>query len=405
MTRRALAGERIPFVLAVLVVWTLLRLVTTAILVWITYAEQDPAVFTGEQPPFFDVAILWDGKWYQRIALEGYPDVLPVDRMGEVQQNPWAFYPVFPMAVRLLMSVTGLTFGVAATLVATVLGYAAALVIAGLLRQLVGPAAALGGVALVGAFPASPTLQVAYTESLALLLLAGVLWLLVRRQWLGAAAVALLTGLARPIALPLGLVALVAVIVRWRGRHDDPVTAREAAGMLSALVACGLSGLIWPALAWLGTGRPDAYPVTMSAWRQGEQITPFVPAIEVSQFLFGDLLGPGLLVALAAALVAAVAGPWARGLGVELRTWCLGYPLYLAAALDPWTSIYRYLLPLFPLFVLLIGAGWARDDERGRQPGWLLGLRTGVFVAIFIGWQVWWTWELFRFEPPSDYPP
>jgi hypothetical protein len=222
---------------------------------------------------------------------------------------------------------------------------------------------------------------------------------------MGAAAVALLTGLARPIALPLGLVALVAVIVRWRGRHDDPVSPSEAAGMLSALVACGLSGLIWPALAWLGTGRPDAYPATMSAWRQGEQITPFRPTVEVSQFLFGDLLGPVLLLALAAALVTAVAGPWARGLGVELRTWCLGYPLYLAAALDPWTSIYRYLLPLFPLFVLLIGAGWARDDERGRQPGWLLGLRTGVFVALFVGWQVWWTWELFRFEPPSDYPP
>jgi hypothetical protein len=177
--RRALTGERVPFVLAVLAVWTLLRLVTTAILLWITYAEQDPAVFTGEQPPFFDVAILWDGKWYQRIALEGYPDRLPVDRLGEVEQNPWAFYPVFPMAVRLLMSVTGLTFGVAATIVATLLGYAAALVIAGLLRRLVGAAAALGAVALVGAFPASPTLQVAYTESLALLLLAGVLWLLV----------------------------------------------------------------------------------------------------------------------------------------------------------------------------------------------------------------------------------
>jgi hypothetical protein len=403
--RRALAGERVPFVLAVLAVWTLLRLVTTAILLWVTYAEQDPVVFTGEQPRFFDVAILWDGKWYQRIALEGYPDVLPRDGAGEVEQNPWAFYPVFPMLARLVMSVTGLTFGVAATLVATLLGYAAALVIAGLLRHLVGAPAALAAVALVGAYPAAPTLQVAYTESLALLLLAAVLWLLVRRQWWAAAAVALLTGLARPIALPLGLVALVAVVVRWRRRHEDPLATSEVVAMGGALVACGLSGLLWPAVAWWRTGRADAYTVTMSAWRQGEQITPFVPTLEISRFLVGDVLGPALLVGLGALLVAAVAGPWARGLGTELRTWCLAYPLYLAAALDPWTSIYRYLLPLFPLFVLLVGAGWARDDPRGRQPGWLLGVRTAVLVLLFAGWQVWWTWELFRFVPPSDYPP
>ena len=38
-------------------------------------------------------------------------------------------------------------------------------------RERVGTAAALGGVALLGAYPTSPTFQVAYTESLALLLL------------------------------------------------------------------------------------------------------------------------------------------------------------------------------------------------------------------------------------------
>ncbi|MCE0486294.1 hypothetical protein [Ornithinimicrobium sediminis] len=405
MIRRALTGERVPFVLTVLAVWTLLRIVTTTILLWVTYAEQDPSVFTGTQPPFFDVAILWDGKWYQRIAVEGYPGELPVDAAGDVQQNPWAFYPVFPLTVRLLMGGTGLPFGVAATAVATVLGYAAALAIAGLLRHLVGAPGALAAVALVGAFPAAPTLQVAYTESLALLLLATVLWLLVRRRWLPAAGVALLTGLARPIALPLGLVALVAVLVRWRSRHEEPISRGEGLGMVSALAACAASGLIWPAVAWVRTGRPDAYTVTMSAWRQGEPITPFVPTVEVTQLLFGDLRGPLLLLGAGGLLVLAVAGPWARGLGVELRTWCLAYPLYLAAALDPWTSIYRYLLPLFPLFVLLVGAGWARDDRRGRQPGWLLGVRTAVLVTLFVGWQVWWTWELFRFVPPSDFPP
>lgn len=405
MTVRALAGERGRFVLAVLVLWTGLRLVSGAILLWIAREEQDPSVYSGEVPRYFDLATLWDGQWYERIATGGYPPTLPVDAGGAVRQNPWAFYPVFPYLARGVMAVTGWPFAIAATVVATLLGYAAALVIGGLLRERVGTGPALAGVGLLGAFPAAPTLQVAYTESLALLLLGTALWLLARRRWLWASAVALLTGLARPIALPLGLVALVAVVVRWRSRHEQPLARGEIAAMLTSLVACGVSGLLWPAVVWIGTSRVDAYTVTMSAWRGGEPVLPFVPTIEVTQFLFGDVRGPGLLLASAALLALVVLGPWAAGLGVELRTWCLGYPFYLAAALDPWTSIYRYLLPLFPLFVLMVGGAWAPGDRRGWQPAWLLVLRAVVVGALFVGWQVWWAWELFRFEPPSDYPP
>lgn len=402
------ASERLArsrFVLAVLGVYTLLRLVSTGILLWITYTQQDPVVFSGENAPYFDVATLWDGQWYERIADQGYPDVLPVDAIGEVRQNEWAFYPLFPYLARAVMTLTGWPFAVAGTVLATILGYAAALVIAGLLREKVGSAAAMAGVALLAAFPASPVLQVAYTESLALLLLGTFLWLLMRRRWFAAASVALLTGLARPIALPLGLVALVSVIVRWRSRDVDPIGRREWLAMATALVGCGVSGLLWPAIAGLRLGRRDAYPVTMSAWRQGEPVAAFTPTIEVVQFLFGDTRGPLLLAAAVLVLIVAVLGPWAVGLGAELRTWSLGYPLYLLAALDPWTSIYRYLLLLFPLFVVMVGGGWRADRPAAHRPRWLLLTRTLTLLVLFVGWQVWWTWELFMFVPPRDNPP
>jgi len=390
------------FVLAVLGVYTLLRLVTTAILLWVTYAEQDPVIFTDDYPRYFDLAVLWDGKWYQRIALEGYPAELPRDELGQVQQNPWAFYPVFPVLGRVVMALTGLPFPVAATLVATVLGYAAALVMGFLIRERVGTAPAVATVALFGAFPAAPTLQVAYTESLATLLLCVVLWLLARERWVAAGCVALLTGLARPIALPLGMVALVAVVLRWRRRAAEPVTRSDVLRMLTALAGCGLSGLVWPAVVWWGTGEPDGYTSTMSAWRSGEPVQPFAPTLDMTRYLFGDA-GPWLLLGAAVLLLVAVAGPWAYGLGPELRVWCLAYPFYLAAALDPWTSIYRYLIVLFPLFTLMVGGGW--EPGRDNRPRWLLPLRTGVIALLVIGWQVWWSWELFRFEPPSDNPP
>ncbi len=393
------------FVLAVLAVYTVLRLFTTGLLLWITYDQQDPSVFRGETAPYFDVATLWDGRWYERIANDGYPDALPLGDGGAVRQNEWAFYPLFPYLARLLMGLTGWPFAIAGTVLATALGYAAALVIGGMLRQQVGARAALGAVALLAAFPAAPVLQAAYTESLALLLLGAVLWLLINKRWWAAAAVALVTGLARPIALPLGLVALVAVINRIRTRREEPIAGREWVAMAASLVASGLSGLIWPLIAWQGTGRGDAYPATMSAWRQGEPVVPFTPTLEVVKVVMGETRGPWLLAAMLVLLVVAIAGPWAARLGAELRTWCLGYPLYLFAALDPWTSIYRYLLLLFPLAVVMIGAGWAGDHPRRPQPGWLLWVRTGTILVLFLGWQVWWTWELFMFVPPRDNPP
>lgn len=392
------------FLLILLGLYTLFRLFTTGVLLWIVAEHQDPAIFSGEVPRYFDLATLWDGAWYERIATEGYPDQLPVNAQGQVRQNEWAFYPVFPLLAKGLMLLTGLPFAVAGPVMATVIGYAAVVVMGLMLRERVGATAALGGVALFAAFPAAPTLQVAYTESLATLLLCAVLWLLIRERWWAAGAVALLTGLARPIALPLGLVALVAVIVRWRDRAARPLSRREYAGMFTALAGCGASGLIWPALVWAGTGVPDGYTVTMSAWRKGEAVTPFLPTIDMVQFLFGDFRGLVYLVGFFVILAVMVLGPWARGLGPVLRTWTLAYPFYLAAALDPWTSIYRYLIILFPAFVVLIGGGWPRDDPRST-PTWLLVLRTVVIVALFLAWQVWWSWELFRFEPPRDNPP
>lgn len=394
------------FLLLIVGVYTVLRLFSTGVLLWIADSQQDPVVFTGERPRYFDLAVLWDGKWYQRIAEEGYPAALPRSDDGLVRQNEWAFYPMFPYLARMVMAGSGWSFPVAATVVATVLGYAAAVVMAVLLRDRVGPAVAVAAVSLFAAFPASPTLQVAYTESLAVLLLCLSLWLIGRERWLAAAAVALLTGLARPIALPLGLVALVAVLIRWRGRRERPVTGAEGLRMVSALAACAASGLIWPALVWWATGEPDGYTTTMSAWRGGDVVTPFLPTLDLVALLFGGTTGLLLILGASALLLLAVLGPWARDLGVDLRAWSLGYPLYLAAALDPWTSIYRYLLLLFPVFVLLVGGGW-RPGERpgGEQPRWLLVVRTVVLVALFLGWQVWWSWELFRFVPPRDNPP
>lgn len=399
----ALTAHR-AFIANVFTVYLLCRIVTTTILLLVMQHQVPTGMTGGENLPvgYFRFTALWDGQWYQRIAASGYPDVLPMTDTGRVGENPWAFYPLFPMLARVIMSVTGLGFPVVGSTVALLCGLGAAVLMGTLLRDRIGDPAAYAVVALWASFPASVVLQLAYTESLAMLLLVGYVYALARERWIVAAVVAVLVGLSRPIAVPLGVVTLVVVVLRWRQRSARPITHGAYAGMVAALASCALAGLLWPAIAWARTGVSTAYTDTMSAWRGYASIEPFVPWLDKAGYFFGPQWGRFWLVVIPVALIAMVAGPWAGGLGVDLRAWSLAYPAYLAAVLDPFTSIFRYLIPLFPLLVVMLGAGWA--DRRGN--GWVPVLVRAVplFVLFVIG-QYWWTDELWRFVPPSDYPP
>lgn len=394
--------RRLPFVPMVLAGYAVTRIVAFVILATVAGHQVPTGMSGGDDKPvdYLGFMAMWDGQWYERIANGGYPQVLPRNELGHVEQNPWAFYPVFPVLTRGLMIVTGWSFNAAGSTLALLLGFLAAVLMGLLLRDRIGRAATIAVVVAWGLFPASVTLQIAYTESLAMVVLLATLTALDRERWFGAAGFAVLTGLARPIAVPLGIVTLVAVVVRWRARARRPLARGEVAAMLAALVGCGLAGLIWPGIAWLVTGQRSAYTDTMASWRGPGQMTPFVPWINRARDVYGDAGMPMLVVA-CLLIVVMVGGPWSRALGANLRAWTLAYPAYLLAVLDPFTSIFRYLIPMFPLLVPLLGAGW-RPPRRRRG---LLVLRLGLLAVLFVGGQWWWTEVLYQFTPPSDYPP
>jgi hypothetical protein len=404
MTEALALRPRRVFVGWVLAVYALARVVTTTILLLVMQHQVPSGMTGGDDVPvsYFPFTALWDGQWYQTIAHHGYPSTLPTSEGGAVQQNAWAFYPLFPFLARAGMAVTGLDFPAVGSTIALLCGAGAALLMGLLLRERIGDPAAYLVVALWASFPASVALQLAYTESLAMLLLVGYLYALAKERWLVATVVALLVGLSRPIAVPLGLVTLVVVIMRWRARRERPVTAGTYAAMLAALVGCGVAGLLWPAIAWWRTGIRSAYTDTMATWRGSGTVEPFTPWVGMSTYVFGDTWGPVMLFVVPLVLVAMAAGPWARNLRADLRTWTLAYPAYLAAVLDPFTSIFRYLIPLFPLLVVGLGAGWA--DRRGNTWTRLLWRFVPLLVLFVVG-QYYWTDILWRFVPPSDYPP
>jgi hypothetical protein len=385
---------RRAFVYRVLAVWALARTFSVLLLTIVSH-YQAPVAWTGPHPNYFSMTVLWDGFWYRLIAESGYPPVLPTDAVGAVQENAWAFYPGFPMMSRALMRVTGLGFPVVGSTLSLLLGFAAAVVMGLLLRDGVGPKVALGAVAVYAAGPVSPSFQIAYTESLAILLLCGFLWAVSKERWIITAGLALLIGLSRAMALPLAVVALVAVFLRWRRRSQDPISARERWSALAALGSCGAAGLLWPLIVSIGVGSPLAYTETMGAWSVGGSVQLLRPWLEyVAEPWNAVKVALGLSI-----IIAMTIGPWATRLGTELRVWTLAYTGYLILVDAPSTSLLRHLLPLFPLTVVLIGGG--RRDRPARWMGW----RTGLLIVMGLVGQVWWVWALLRFVPPTGFPP
>lgn len=406
-TRARTPWERVrawPWWVHVLLVYVATRAFSAAVFVW-TSRVQEANLWTGANPaypPF--VALMYDGSWYRQVAEQGYPAELPRGADGLVQQNAWAFFPLFPMLVRALMQVTGGTWVVLAPTVALLLGAGAALVVHravvhGAPRAVAArPGLPLATVALVCAFPTAAVLQVAYTESLALLLVASALLLLVRRRYAWTALVVLALGFTRAVALPMAAVVVVHLAVRWwrTRRGEDDLRPAGTAGIAALAVGAAVSGFAWPALCGWATGVPDGYLQTQEAWRGVREVVPFSGWTYVPQFWFGAW-GTWLTVAGFALVAAVLLVPAAWRLGPELHAWGAAYVVYILAVIEPGSSLARFLLLAFPLGA--VTAGVVTRPARARR-AWF-----GAVLVLMLGLQALWIRQMWEFNPGGDWPP
>lgn len=384
---------RVPDVVVVLVAYLLTR-VWVAVAIVRASQQQEASIWTGARSGYFDLAGLWDGQWYRTIAEHGYPVPLPLNAEGVVQQNAWAFFPGFPYTAKTVMTVTGLPFSQAAVLANVVLGGCAVYVMMRLLQRVAGRTAGLWATVLFCAVPSGVSLQIAYSESLGLLLLVLALWWLVEQRYLLASVAVLLLALSRPVAAPFGLVVLAHLIFRWRARAQRPFPTSQRLQVVGLGLLTAVSSLLWPAVVAWCTNVPDAYQRTQGTWRSEGQVQPLKQSLRVVHILWGDR-GPWYLALGALVLVLVVLSPLGRRMGPELQTWSLAYPAYLLVVTEPWTSTFRYLLLEFPLLLLALS-----PRPRILRVVAVLGL---LMLGLF--WQVRWVEDLLVFHPPSSWPP
>ena len=394
-----------------LVVYAATRLLTL-LAMWVSATWfQTPAGVGHLDPTLGDILGSWDSVWYQRIAEHGYPLPLPADpETGRLTYSAWAFYPGFPMLVRVLM-VTGLPFTAAAVALNVVLGAGAVLLVWRCLHfalhahpQPARDRLALAAAALWCLYPATGILLMPYTEALACLLVAWSLLLLMQKRYLGVAAVALALGFTRAVAPALGCAVVVHLVLRWR--EDRAAGAQPLAGRrvraVVMLLATAASSVAWPVFVGAASGLPMAFFDVQAAWGQRPESGPFVLWLSWAWDAHGAV-GVAILVALVCTYIALVVGRHGDWLALELRVWALAYPLYLLAVVRPITSMWRFLLLDFPVAALVASVAMRTSTGASVVAHWRR--RVAVVALALTAGIFWFSSTLLTFVPWAATPP
>lgn len=392
-----MARTRLAWWIKVSLIFLLGRAISTAMLL-VLASQQAENAWTSAQPSLWDFSSMWDGRWYNIIAEVGYPTQLPVTEDGHIAENAWAFMPVYPALVRGVMVITGLPWNIAAIIITVVCAYVATLVFYKLLTRFVPAQQALFAVLLFSVAPVSPLFQLAYAESMQLMLIVIALYLLVRRKYAWMIPVVLVLSVTRPGSLAIALTLVLHWIYRAVQKARFPLKEKVLVAAVALIAA--FSGVVWLFIAGAVTGMPTAYLETELAWRSAyigyQELVPFTPWIFAAQwwttnFGYPEVAGYVLLATLVIGFVIFLFTPAMKRLGVDIRFWLISYALYLLAVFFPQSSTFRLLAPLFPA----LGAVAAPKSKVYRVT------MTVLFIALQWGWLlICWRIDGYDWSPP-----
>lgn len=296
-----------------------------------------------EPQPLSAVLSRWDGAHYLVVVLTGYPATGPVGT-GRSAETVHAFFPGYPLLVRLVSTPLQLHPVTAALIVATGLATVAAAVIWLLARDLAGEDVATRAVAFFSFFPGAFVLGMVYSEGPFLAFAAACLLALHRRHWAVAGLAAAAAGAIRPTGLVLVVCCAWAAGMAVRRRREWRALAAPA------LAPAGF--VAWSAFLAARTGRATTWIDSHEkGWGQGLDLGANT-ARSVGRFLTdpaGDL-NRAVCVATIAVIVAGCVLLWHWRPPAVLGIYTAGVvaPAVLSAVL---TSTPRFALTAFPLHI------------------------------------------------------
>lgn len=379
--------------------WTLIAIraafwaLTTLSLLWVPLRHGFPPfrAFDSRSDLVFGTFEQWDAGWYLRIVHHGY-DV----------KSSTAFFPVYPLTVRLLGSSV-----VMAALVSLVAAGIGTVALARIAEPSIGPLGARDTVLYIALYPISFVFTSAYSEGFFVAFAAGAFLAATKsRPWLAGVLGGLAVGtrlaglallppllyllwprgrtvkeLARPAPLLLLPAALGAYMLYLRHRFGSALVFHDALDTVwnRHTSRFGPFGGFWDALR--------------SGWQGAGELVRHLPRAQGAPggYAQRDVFATWNVVHLAV-LVAALWLTWIvwRRLGPALGLYAISIQVVLLSApvdVFPLASYPRYLLYDFPLFIAL--AAVTRDRPRLREATLIGFAALGAVAAVAFSHNFW----------------
>ena len=228
-----------------------LVIAVAALLVEAGVIVTNPRLLHGDPAPILRSLTTWDGDWFVGIARNGYH----LEAFGDTGYHDYAFFPLYPMLVRVLAVPWPNLVGLIAIALNFVLFAIALVLLVRLARPHLGEARAIRAAALLALFPFSFVYTMAYSETLTLILIV-LSFLAVEHGYAGRAGIAF--GLA---SLTRAQSAFFLVPLLLAARKQPGPRLRWLALGLGPLAT--LSYIVWVAFF---TGSWNGYFGSYAAW-------------------------------------------------------------------------------------------------------------------------------------------
>lgn len=189
------------------------------------------------------ILTVWDGRWYEKIAVLGYPTHVPQGdfyaHTGRNAQSAVAFFPLYPLLMRGLDRVLPGGADVAGVVLSLLFGALATVLVWLVAEKVAGRRVADRAAVLFAFSPGAFVLSLVYAEALLVLLSAACLLALLERRWVLAGVLAALATATRPNATAVAIAcAWAAGVAIWKEREWRAAVAPLLApvGMLAFFV-------------------------------------------------------------------------------------------------------------------------------------------------------------------------
>ena len=316
--------------------WALVRVLVAFALLLARHVSDELGV---DRPAALDDGLFsWDGAFYEDIARGGY------DAVGEPGLR---FFPLYPLVVRAIGAIPGVSIRVAMIVVASVAAAIAGVLLHALsVREHDDAELARRSVWFITLAPSAFVLVMGYAESLFLALSIGCFLALRSGRWTVAGVLGVLAALARPVGV---LLVVPAIIEVWRGGRGGLPRER----FTRPLAVLGPPLGLFAYLAWVDHRTHDFWTVVRvydDPELRGDTVAPWSSVADAAR-AFGD--ADQVMTAMHVVTAVGLLGL----LVVLARHWPASYTAYAGATLvvlltaSTLNSLERYAVVCFP-FVL-----------------------------------------------------